>query len=184
VLGGHSTPNTAVLYILVTFSNEQFRFSDKNLTSTVPRVGRPNPTQGCIRLLVPCWLCDTYTGTRRYLVVIFRVRADEWQPCSVIAVDAPPSNREELTQGQRPPYASAAGRSPHGRATRGRNTRARRAVAYARWYCGSGCHTVARLLDAPSQLAPASAQPAAVTTRRVRVAHFYIVHANPECGYV
>ena len=57
-------------------------------------------------------------------------------------------------------------------ATRGRNTRARRAVAYARWYCGSGCHTVARVLDARSQLAAASAQPVAVTTRRVRVTRF------------
>jgi hypothetical protein len=47
-----------------------------------------------------------------------------------------------------------------------------------------GCHTVARLLDARSQLAAASAQPAAVTTRRVRVARFSIVHAYPESGYV
>jgi hypothetical protein len=125
-------------------------------------------------------------GIRRcmVLIVIFRVRADEWQPCSLNAIDAPPSNREKLTQGQHPPYASAAGESPPGCATRGRNTRARRAVAYARWYCGSGYHTVARLLDARSQLAAASAQPAAATTRRVRVTRFSIVHAYPESGYV
>jgi hypothetical protein len=118
------------------------------------------------------------------MVVIFRVRADEWQPCSLNAVDAPPSNREEPTQDQRPSYAGAAGRSPPSCVTRGRNTRARRAVAYARWYCGSGCHTVARMLDAHSQLAAASAQPVAVTTMRVRVARFFIVRAYPESGYV
>ena len=35
-----------------------------------------------------------------------------------------------------------------------------------------------------SQLAAASAQPAAVTTRRVRVTRFSNVHAYPESGYV
>jgi hypothetical protein len=124
---------------------------------------------------------------RRYMVVIFWVRADERQPCSLNRTQ---SMRHHLTA-KSSPMANVRHTMVllddlrlvvqlEG-ATRGR-------AGLSHAPAGITAAAVTRLrackLDARSQLAAASAQPAAVTTKRVPVARFSIVHAYPESGYV